>query len=76
MPQVWHETVTPLKNGNGADCSAGVRTHAVMKSSPENAMAEVRRSLNGSYAPLYQAAHLLGALQLYSLHKEMVDSAK
>lgn len=41
---------------------------------PENATAEVRRSFNGSYAPLYQAAYLLGGLQIYSLHKELVDS--
>jgi len=43
---------------------------------PENATAEVRRSFNGSYAPLYQAAYLLGGLQIYSLHKELVDSGK
>lgn len=43
---------------------------------PENATAEVRRSFNGSYPPLYQAAYLLGGLQIYSLHKELVDSGK
>ena len=43
---------------------------------PENATAEVRRSFNGSYAPLYQAAYLLGGLQIYALHKELVDSGK
>jgi len=43
---------------------------------PENATAEVRRSFNGSYAPLYQAAYLLGGLQIYSLHKELVESGK
>jgi uncharacterized protein (DUF885 family) len=43
---------------------------------PENATAEVRRSFDGSYAPLYQAAYLLGGLQIYSLHKELVDSGK
>ncbi len=42
----------------------------------ENATAEVRRSFNGSYGPLYQAAYLLGGLQIYSLHKELVDSGK
>jgi len=41
---------------------------------PENATAEVRRSFNGSYDPLYQAAYLLGGLQIYSLHKQLVDS--
>jgi len=43
---------------------------------PENATAEVRRSLDGSYPPLYQAAYLLGGMQIYSLHKELVDSGK
>jgi len=37
-----------------------------------NATAEVRRSVNGSYSPLYQAAYLLGGLQLRSLHAELV----
>ena len=40
----------------------------------ENAAAEVRRSFEGGYGPLYQAAYLLGALQLRELRKEMVDS--
>jgi hypothetical protein len=40
----------------------------------ENAMGEVRRSFNGSYPPLYQAAYLLGGLQLRSLRHELVDS--
>lgn len=43
---------------------------------PENATAEVRRSFNGSVEPLYQAAYLLGGLQIYSLHKELVDTGK
>jgi len=43
---------------------------------PENAIAEVRRSFNGTYPPLYQAAYLLGGLQLYALHHELVDSGK
>jgi len=42
----------------------------------DNAMAEVRRSFAGSYGPLYQAAYLLGGLQIYSLHKELVDSGR
>ncbi len=37
-----------------------------------NAEGEVRRSFNGSYDPLYQAAYLLGGLQLIALHKEVV----
>jgi uncharacterized protein (DUF885 family) len=42
----------------------------------ENATAEVRRSFAGNYSPLYQCAYLLGGLQLYSLHKELVGSGK
>jgi uncharacterized protein (DUF885 family) len=42
----------------------------------ENATAEVRRSFDGSYGPLYQIAYLIGGLQLYSLHRELVDSGK
>jgi uncharacterized protein (DUF885 family) len=42
----------------------------------ENAIGEVRRSLNGSYGPLYQAAYLLGGMQLHALRKELVDSGK
>ena len=42
----------------------------------ENAIGEVRRSFVGGYGPLYQAAYLLGGLQLYSLHKELVGSGK
>ncbi|MEX1184235.1 MAG: DUF885 family protein [Gemmatimonadota bacterium] len=38
----------------------------------DNATAEVRRSFEGSYGPLYQAAYLLGALQLQGLHRELV----
>ncbi|KAJ5632279.1 hypothetical protein N7490_008618 [Penicillium lividum] len=37
---------------------------------------EVRRSLNGDYSPLYQAGYMLGALQIYALRKEMVDSGR
>ncbi|MEO8368975.1 MAG: DUF885 family protein, partial [Candidatus Solibacter sp.] len=41
-----------------------------------NAEAEVRRSFNGSYPPIYQCAYMLGALQFYALHKELVVSGK
>lgn len=37
-----------------------------------NATAEVRRSVNGDYPPLYQAAYMLGGLQFVALHKELV----
>jgi hypothetical protein len=42
----------------------------------DNAIGEVRRSFEGNYSPLYQAAYLLGGLQLYSLRKELVESGK
>ncbi len=32
------------------------------------------RSFQGGYGPLYQAAYLLGGLQLRGLHKELVES--
>jgi uncharacterized protein (DUF885 family) len=41
-----------------------------------NATAEVRRSVNGSYGPLYQAAYMLGGLQIRALHRELVQSGK
>jgi hypothetical protein len=41
-----------------------------------NATAEVRRSFGGSYAPLYQAAYLLGGLQFRALRRELVESGK
>lgn len=43
---------------------------------PANAAAEVRRSFNGSYGPLYQCAYMLGALQFRSLHHDLVESGK
>jgi uncharacterized protein (DUF885 family) len=42
----------------------------------DNATAEVRRSFTTTYGPLYQAAYLLGAMQLLELHKELVESHK
>jgi uncharacterized protein (DUF885 family) len=42
----------------------------------DNATAEVRRSFNGSYSPLYQAAYLLGGMELRALHRELVESGK
>jgi uncharacterized protein (DUF885 family) len=37
----------------------------------DNAEAEVRRSFAGNYSPLYQAAYMLGALQIRALRREM-----
>lgn len=41
-----------------------------------NSEAEVRRSFNGSYSPIYQAAYMLGGLQLRALYKELVLSGR
>ena len=41
-----------------------------------NATAEVRRSVQGGYGPLYQAAYMLGGLQFRALRKELVDAGK
>jgi len=41
-----------------------------------NAEGEVRRSFNGSYSPIYQAAYMLGGLQMRALYKELVMSKK
>jgi uncharacterized protein (DUF885 family) len=41
-----------------------------------NAEAEVRRSVGGAYGPLYQAAYMLGGLQIMALRRELVDSGK
>jgi uncharacterized protein (DUF885 family) len=41
-----------------------------------NAEAEVRRSFEGSYIPLYQAAYMLGGLQFRELHRSLVDSGQ
>ncbi len=43
---------------------------------PLNAEAEVRRSVQGGYSPLYQAAYMLGGLQLRALAKELISSEK
>lgn len=42
----------------------------------ENAEAEVRRSFNGSYGPLYQLAYMTGALQFRALYSELVRSGQ
>ncbi len=42
----------------------------------DNASAEVRRSFAGSYGPLYQAAYMLGGLQIRAMRHELVDSKK
>ena len=42
----------------------------------ENAAAEVRRSFETDYEPLYQCAYMLGGLQFRALHKELVASGR
>ncbi|EXL40671.1 hypothetical protein FOCG_16826 [Fusarium oxysporum f. sp. radicis-lycopersici 26381] len=37
---------------------------------------EVRRSVEGTYSPLYQAGYMLGALQLWKLREMAVDGGK
>ena len=41
-----------------------------------NAEAEVRRSFNGSYSPLYQVAYMIGGLQFRALHEQLVQSGE
>lgn len=41
-----------------------------------NATAEVRRSFNGTYSPLYQIAYMMGGLQFRALRRELVDGGK
>jgi uncharacterized protein (DUF885 family) len=41
-----------------------------------NAEGEVRRSFGGAYSPLYQAAYMIGGLELRALHAELVDTRK
>ncbi len=41
-----------------------------------NAEAEVRRSFNGSYSPLYQVAYMIGGLQIRALHEQLVQSGE
>ena len=41
-----------------------------------NATAEVRRSVGRGYSPLYQAAYMLGGLQIRELRRELVDSGR
>ena len=43
---------------------------------PSTAEAEVRRSFAGSYSPLYQAAYMVGGLQIRQLHRELVESGR
>ena len=42
----------------------------------DNAIAEVRRSFGGDYDPLYQAAYLLGGLQVHALYREMTENGR
>jgi len=41
-----------------------------------SATAEVRRSFNGSYSPLYQAAYMIGGMQILALHSELVETGR
>jgi uncharacterized protein (DUF885 family) len=41
-----------------------------------NAEGEVRRSFSGDYSPLYQAAYMLGGLQMRAMYKALVTSGR
>jgi uncharacterized protein (DUF885 family) len=41
-----------------------------------SAEGEVRRSFAGAYPPLYQAAYMIGGLQIRALHRELVGTGK
>jgi len=41
-----------------------------------NAEAEVRRSFEGSYPPLYQAGYMLGGMQFHALYEELVEAGE
>lgn len=43
---------------------------------PANAAGEVRRSFGGDYDALYQAAYLIGGMQVRALHSELVHSGR
>jgi len=43
---------------------------------PDNAEAEVRRSFEGDYGPLYQIAYMVGALQFRALRAQLVGPGK
>jgi len=43
---------------------------------PANAEAEVRRSFETSYPPLYQCAYLIGGLQMRALYDEGIETGK
>lgn len=40
------------------------------------ATGEVRRSFNSTYSPLYQAAYMLGGLQIRSMYTDLVDTKR
>jgi hypothetical protein len=42
----------------------------------DNAIAEVRRSFEADYAPLYQCAYLIGGKQMHALYHDLVDSGR
>ena len=42
----------------------------------DNALAEVRRSFEGGYDPLYQCAYLIGGLQMHALYQDLVGTGR
>ncbi len=41
-----------------------------------NATGEVRRSVEGGYGPLYQAAYMLGGVQIRAMYRELVETGR
>jgi len=42
----------------------------------DNALAEIRRSFEGDYHPLYQCAYLVGAWQMHALYRDQVGGGR
>jgi len=69
----------------GSECHSGSaedqrdhihRSTTSIQATYAGAIAQVRRSFGGQYSPLYQAAYMLGGLQIRALRTELVTSGK
>ena len=83
--KVGHILITQLESdlvhlvGCGEEVSFGFQEDLVVNKvghERENALAEVRRSFSGDYGPLYQMAYMMGGLQFYALHRDLVGGKK
>jgi hypothetical protein len=66
MPDTAISELRPMIERFSADLRSLTRSYPVRLSATR------RRSFDGSYEPIYQCAYMLGALQFYALHKELV----